>query len=69
VTNTITKQAPPKGALFVGGGVSGSKVTGLDLLKAGFLYKSKKDKIFGLHIGINGNSQIIYGADAYLKLK
>ena len=69
VTNTITKQAPPKGALFVGGGVSGSKEIGLNLLKGGFLYKSKKDKIFGLHVGINGNSQVIYGADAYLKLK
>ena len=69
VTNTITKQAPPKGALFVGGGVSGSKEIGLNLLKGGFLYKSKNDKIFGLHIGINGNSQVIYGADAYLKLK
>lgn len=69
VTNTIIKQAPPKGALFVGGGVSGNKAEGLNLLKGGFLYKSKKDKIFGVHVGINGNSQVVYGVETYLKLK
>lgn len=69
VTNTITKQAPPKGALFVGGGISGSKEVGLNLLKGGLLYKSKNDKIFGVHVGINGNSQLVYGVETYLKLK
>lgn len=69
VTNTITNEAPPKGALFVGGGVSGNKQGGLNLLKGGILYKSKKDKIFGVHVGVNGNSQVVYGVETYLKLK
>lgn len=68
VTNTITKQAPPKGALFMGGGVTGSK-NGLDLLHGGLLYKTKQDKVFGLHIGINGNSQVVYGVQSYWKIK
>jgi hypothetical protein len=68
VTNTITKQAPAKGALFMGGGVTGNK-SGLDLLHGGLLYKSKQDKLFGLNIGINGNSQVVYGVQSYWKIK
>ena len=68
VTTTITKQAPPKGALFMGGGVTGNK-NGLDVLQGGLLYKSKQDKLFGLNIGINGNSQVVYGVHSYWKIK
>jgi hypothetical protein len=68
VTNTITKQAPPKGALFMGGGVTGNKI-GLDVLHGGLLYKSKQDKLFGLNIGINSNSQVVYGFQSYWKIK
>jgi len=68
VTNTITKQAPPKGALFIGGGVTGNK-NGLDVLQGGFLYKSKHDKVLGLHVGINGNNQVVYGIQSYWKIK
>jgi len=67
VTNTITKQAPPKGALFIGGGVTGNK-NGLELLQGGLLYKSKHNKILGLNVGINSNSQIVYGVQSYRKL-
>jgi hypothetical protein len=68
VTNTITKYAPAKGALFMGGGITGNK-NGVELLQGGFLYKSKKDKVFGLNLGINGNSQIVYGVHSYWKIK
>ena len=68
VTTTITKQAPPKRALFMGGGVTGNK-NGLDVLQGGLLYKTKQDKIFGLHIGIDGNSQVVYGVQSYWKIK
>jgi hypothetical protein len=68
VTTIITKQAPPKGALFMGGGVTGNK-NGLDVLQGGLLYKTKQDKLFGLNIGINGNSQVVYGVQSYWKIK
>jgi hypothetical protein len=68
VTNIITKYAPAKGALFMGGGITGNK-NGVELLQGGFLYKSKKDKVFGLNLGINGNSQIVYGVQSYWKIK
>jgi hypothetical protein len=66
VTTTITKQAPPKGALFIGGGVTGNK-NGLELLHGGILYKTKKDKLLGLNIGFTGNNQIVYGIHSYWK--
>jgi hypothetical protein len=68
VTNTITKQAPPKGALFVGGGVTGNP-NEVKSLFGGFLYKSKKDKVFGLNVGLTGNSKIVYGVQSYWKIK
>jgi hypothetical protein len=69
VTTIITKQAPPKGALFIGGGFTNTKQLELQTIQGGVLYKSKKDKIFGLHIGINNNSQVIYGVSSYWKIK
>ena len=69
VTTTITKQAPPKGALFIGGGITSTKQLELQTIQGGVLYKTKKDKIFGLHIGINNNSQVIYGVSSYWKIK
>jgi hypothetical protein len=68
VTNIITKYAPAKGALFMGGGITGNK-NGVELLQGGFLYKSKKEKVFGLNLGINGNNQIVYGVQSYWKIK
>ena len=69
VTTTITKQAPPKGALFIGGGITSTKQLELQTIQGGVLYKTNKDKIFGLHIGINNNSQVIYGLSSYWKIK
>ena len=68
VTTIITKQAPPKGALFIGGGVTGNP-NEVKSLFGGFLYKSKKDKVFGLNVGLTGNSKIVYGVQSYWKIK
>jgi hypothetical protein len=68
VTSTITKYAPAKGSLFIGGGITGNS-NQVNSLHGGFLYKSKKDKVFGVNVGIDGNSQIIYGVQSYWKIK
>lgn len=67
VTTTITKQAPPKGALFIGGGVTGNRA-GLDVIHGGLLYKTKHNKVLGLQIGINNKDQVVYGIQSYWKL-
>jgi hypothetical protein len=53
----------------MGGGVTGNKQIELQTIQGGVLYKSKRDKIFGLHIGLNNNSQVIYGLSSYWKIK
>jgi hypothetical protein len=68
VTTTITKYAPAKSALFIGGGITGTTAD-VNSLHTGFLYKSKKDKIFGVNVGVTGNSQIVYGVQSYWKIK
>jgi hypothetical protein len=68
ITTTITKYAPLKGALFLGGGITGNS-TEVKSIYGGFLYKSKKDKIFGVNVGVTGNSKIVYGFQSYWKIK
>ena len=68
VTTTITKYAAAKGAFFVGGGITGNS-NQVNSLQGGFLYKSKRDKVFGVNVGIDGNNQIVYGFQSYWKIK
>lgn len=69
VTETITiiKTTPPKSSLFIGGGISANK-TAFQLLDAGLLLKTKKDKIYGVSVGIGQNLKPIYGIKMYWKL-
>jgi hypothetical protein len=52
----------------MGGGITVNS-TEVKSLYGGFLYKSKKDKVFGLNIGVTGNSKIVYGVQSYWKIK
>ena len=68
VTKTVTKQADPKRQLYVGGNLFGDK-TKLQLLTPGILYKTKKDHIYQINVGINFDGSITYGAGIYYKIK
>lgn len=68
VTKTVTKQADPKRQLYFGGNLFGDK-TKLQLLTPGILYKTKKDHIYQINIGINFDGTITYGAGMYWKIK
>jgi hypothetical protein len=67
-TVTITKQADPKRQLYIGGNLFGDK-TKLQLLTPGILYKTKKDHIYQVNVGINFDGTITYGAGMYWKIK
>jgi len=69
VTNTITNYAPPKAAMFFGGGVQGNQTLGVTGAHLGILYKSKKDKIVGFNVGSTIGSQLNYGISSYWKIK
>lgn len=68
VTKTVTKQADPKRQLYIGGNLFGDK-TKLQLLTPGILYKTKKDHIYQVNVGINFDGSITYGAGMYWKIK
>lgn len=68
ITKTVTKQADPKRQLYIGGNLFGDK-TKLQLLTPGILYKTKKDHIYQINIGINFDGTITYGAGIYYKIK
>ena len=68
-TTTITKYAPLKSQLYIGGGVIGNKASGVTNLNAGLLLKTKKDQIYSVIVGTNVEGQINYGFQTFWKLK
>jgi len=68
-TTTITKYAPLKNQLYLGGGVDGNKIVGITSLSAGVLLKTKKDNIYSVTVGSNPQGQINYGFRTFWKLK
>lgn len=68
-TTTITKYAPLKNQLYLGGGVDGNRAVGVTSLNAGVLLKTKKDNIYSVTVGSNVEGQINYGFRTFWKLK
>ena len=68
-TTTITKYAPAKTQLYLGGGVDGNRTVGVTSLSAGVLLKTKKDNIYSVTVGSNVEGQISYGFRTFWKLK
>lgn len=68
-TTTITKHAPLKNQLYLGGGVDGNKIVGITSLSAGVLLKTKKDNIYSVTVGSNAQGQLSYGFRTFWKLK
>jgi len=68
-TTTITHYAAPKRQMYVGGGIDMNSTLGVNGVHGGFLYKNRKDQIFGLNIGTTVNGGINYGFQSYWKIK
>lgn len=62
VTTTHTKYAEPKRQIYFGGDIN---TAGLSI---GLMYKSKKDKLIGLNIGMQ-QSKLVYGFQTYIPIK
>lgn len=65
-TITITKEAPLKRELYVGGFLSLTESTPVSGVYGGILYKDKKSRIFSLNVGWTGEPTILGGT--YWKL-
>lgn len=66
-TITITKQAPQKRQLYVGGGLAANK-TNVAQAQVGLLYKDRRDRMFGAYIGFNPAGQMSVGVQSYWKI-
>jgi len=63
---------PPKRQLYVGGGLDGTyinKTPNINVAKAGLLFKTKKDQIYGVTVGVSINGYLVYGIQSYWKIK
>lgn len=69
-TNIITIREPyvPKRQLFIGGGIDGNKINFINAFNVGFLFKDKKDHLYGGKAGLNYEGVPFYGVHAYWKL-
>lgn len=68
VEKTITKFADPVRQLYIGGNLFGQP-NSIQLLTPGLLYKTKKDHVYQLNLGINFNGSISYGVGVYYKIQ
>jgi hypothetical protein len=79
VKETITVKEKPRTKVWIGGGMGFDKVNFINNVRAGFLLKTPRDKIYGLDIGFtnvnndvtNVNSQVVpyIGGSLYWKIK
>jgi hypothetical protein len=59
---TITEYAPPKIQMYFGGDINTAG------LSVGLMYKSKKDRLIGLNVGMQ-QSKLVYGFQTYIPFK
>jgi hypothetical protein len=65
---TITKEAPKKNQLYIGGGVNFNRTLMPQGLEAGLILKTKKDQIYNLSAGSDINGNVLYGFQSYWKI-
>ena len=68
IEKTITKEKDPVKQLYIGGNLFGQP-NKINLLTPGVLYKTKKDNIYQINLGINFDGSITYGFGMYYKIK
>lgn len=70
ITKTITIHEPykPVDQVYIGGGIFGSKGTLVGGGEAGFMFKDKKDQLYGAKVQLNTLGQLSYGIDSYWKI-
>lgn len=66
-TTVITKQQPAKRQVYIGGALMGNPTKPVSGVQMGILYKDRKDRISGIHIGYDGEIQ--YSLSSYWKIK
>ena len=72
ITRYVKVPSAPKRQLYIGGGLDGTyinKTPNINVAKAGLLFKTKKDQIYGASVGVSVNGYLVYGIQSYWKIK
>lgn len=72
ITRYVKVPIAPKRQLYIGGGLDGTyinKTPNINVAKAGLLFKTKKDQIYGASVGVSVNGYLVYGIQSYWKIK
>ena len=65
---TMTKYETTR-QLYFGGGIAVDYPIGFNNIHAGFMYKDKKDRVFGLSAGVTPELKPFFSIDTYWKIK
>lgn len=65
---TITKYAPKRNQLYIGGGINVDKGIAPKSAEVGLLLKTKRDQIMGIKAGSDINGNVNYGFQSYWKI-
>lgn len=75
VKETVTTTLPGKPGFYVGGGISlsdpdvgAAQPLKLNSLNTGLLYRTGKDKLYGVYVGVSPNVRVLYGFQSYWRL-
>lgn len=68
ITKTITQEKQQNRQLYIGANLFGNQ-NSLRSITPGFIYKTKKDKIYQIAVDIDLNGNINYGIGTYWKIK
>lgn len=66
ITKDVMYVKKQRGSLYIGGGVITDKVD--KIISGGFMYKTPKNTIYGVSVGLNNAGNTIYGINLYKKL-
>lgn len=68
IIRTVEVERPPKRQMYVGGALGFKYPLAPASIQAGFLFKDKKDQIFGLHAGVDATGNLTYLLSSYWKI-
>lgn len=68
ITVTKTIPLPPKRQVFIGGAIGATYPVAISNVQAGMLFKDKKDRVFGLSVGLDTRGVMTYSLSSYWKI-
>ncbi len=68
ITVTKTVPLPPKRQVFIGGAIGATYPVAISSVQAGTLFKDKKDRVFGLSVGLDTRGVLTYSLSYYWKI-